>query len=278
MKARTINAVLTKKHNEWSNSITDERVRLLAKKNTVITGGSIVSMLLDEPVNDFDLYFTDKETIIAVAEYYAKQAAFLDDVEVRPNENGIKLFIKSSGVATTKDEIQDYALNPDEIIPEEENDDKPKYRPLFFSTNAITLSNKIQIILRFCGSPDEIHRNYDFVHCTNYWTSSDNKLTLKPKALEAILTRELIYQGSLYPICSVIRTRKFIKRGWSITAGQYLKMCLQISQLDLTDIETLEDQLIGVDTLYFIDIIRRLKEKGNTVDVCYLAEILDRMF
>ena len=34
----------------------------------------------------------------------------------------------------------------------------------------------------------------------------------------------------------MIRTRKFLKRGWHINAGQYLKMCFQISELDLSDI------------------------------------------
>src|SRR3546814_1364029 len=49
----------------------------------------------------------------------------------------------------------------------------PTYRPVFMSTNAITLSDKIQIVLRFYGEADAIHENYDFVHCTNYWTSKD---------------------------------------------------------------------------------------------------------
>src|SRR3546814_939057 len=55
----------------------------------------------------------------------------------------------------------------------------PTYRPVFMSTNAITLSDKIQIVLRFYGEADAIHENYDFVHCTNYWTSKDANLTLR---------------------------------------------------------------------------------------------------
>jgi hypothetical protein len=56
---------------------------------------------------------------------------------------------------------------------------------------------------------------------------------LRAEALESILTKELRYVGSRYPLCSVIRTRKFLARGWTINAGQYVKMCFQISQLDL---------------------------------------------
>src|SRR5690606_18878685 len=120
---------------------------------------------------------------------------------------------------------------------------KPKYRPVFLSSNAITLSNKLQLILRFYGEPDEIHKNYDFVHCTSYYDHKDKQLTLRPEALEAILTKELRYVGSLYPLCSIIRLRKFIARGWTINAGQILKMALQLSKMDLTKPEILQDQL-----------------------------------
>ena len=67
MKTKTIEKVLQKKINEWLNSITDDRVRVLARKNTIVTGGSIASMLLNEPVNDYDIYFRNIETVIAVA-------------------------------------------------------------------------------------------------------------------------------------------------------------------------------------------------------------------
>jgi hypothetical protein len=38
-------------------------------------------------------------------------------------------------------------------------------------------------------------------------------------------------------------------------------MAMQISELDLTDLAVLEDQLTGVDTAYFLQLIEKLKEK-----------------
>ena len=69
------------------------------------------------------------------------------------------------------------------------------------------------------------------------------------------------FKGSKYPVCSLFRMRKFIDRGWSINAGQITKIAMQISELDLTDIATLEDQLTGVDTVYFMSIINAFKRK-----------------
>jgi hypothetical protein len=160
---------------------------------------------------------------------------------------------------------------------------KEKYRPVFLTDNAITLSNKIQIVIRFYGEPDDIHKNYDFVHCTSYWASDDGNLVLRPEAMESILAKELRYTGSLYPVCSVIRTRKFVKAGWHINAGQLLKMCLQISELNLLDVDVLEDQLTGVDTAYFIQVIdylrkRRDEDPSFAYNAPYLISIIDKMF
>jgi len=160
-----------------------------------------------------------------------------------------------------------------------EDDGRPKFRPVFMSTNAITLSHKIQLVLRFYGEPDEIHKTYDFVHCTNHWTSWNDKLTLRQEALESILTKELRYVGSKYPVCSAIRLRKFIARQWTINAGQILKMIMQINELDLNDFAVLRDQLTGVDCAYFCEMLGKLHDKDpQKINSAYLCEIIDRMF
>lgn len=314
MKAKTIKAVIRKKVDEWLTSIEDEGVRELAARGTIVTGGCIASMLLKEKVNDFDLYFIDKPTTVAVANYYAarfkpkKRNGIECAIHVEhENSDRVKIVIKSAGIAsedgTTTEyryfesrpegeaggyvgevmqdpgDIQDAYEATEQAALDTENDGKPPYRPVFMSTNAITLSHRIQIVLRFYGEPDAIHENYDFVHCTNYWTSWNNELVLKQPALEALLAKELRYVGSKYPICSLIRMRKFIGRGWSINAGQILKMVWQVSELNLKDVAVLEDQLTGVDVAYFMEVIEKVRAKDPAkVDSAYLIEIINRMF
>lgn len=314
MKAKTIKAVLRKKIDEWIASIEDEALRELVKKETVVTGGAIASMLLREPVNDFDVYFLTKETTKRVAEYYCSKfnpttrKGIPCKTTIQEDDDGrIRIVIKSAGIASEdgtekpyeyfeaqpegqaqgyvaaimKDsgEIQDTYEETEALAQQTEDDGKPKYRPVFLSTNAITLSHRIQIVIRFYGQPDQIHENYDYVHCTNYWKSDDGELVLRPAALEALLTKELRYVGSKYPVCSVIRLRKFMARGWTVNAGQILKILMQVSALDLTDIAVLQDQLTGVDSAYFLEVISKLKEKDpEKVNTAYLIEIIDRMF
>lgn len=324
MKAKTIKLTLRKKIDDWLSTIEDETVKELAAKGTIVTGGCIASMLLKEPVNDYDLYFKDWQTTYAVARYYTGRfnpqikagipvRIFLADenfteiADATRETERIRLVIKSAGIAseagtekpyeyfesrpegdaagyvgevmTDAGQIQDTYEQTEDMALATEDDGKPKYRPVFMSTNAITLSHKVQLIIRFWGKPEEIHENYDYVHCTNYWTSWDNDLVLRREALECLLSKELRYVGSKYPICSLIRLRKFIARGWTVNAGQILKACMQISELDLKNIRVLEDQLTGVDAAYFLEVISKLKEKDpEKVNAAYLIEIIDRMF
>jgi hypothetical protein len=289
MKTKTIKAILAAKIKEWHASIEDGRVRQLAEKNTIVTGGAIASMLLNEPVNDYDIYLRSREAAEAIANYYVERftketghplALELKEGRIRiVTSNGHRGETAGNIETLGTDQIDDAYEAAEETALATEDDGKPPYRPVFMSTNAITLSHKIQIVIRFYGEPDQIHENYDFVHCTNYWTSWDGELVLRQPALEALLAKELRYIGSKYPVCSIIRLRKFIRRGWSINAGQILKAVMQISELDLSDPKVLEDQLTGVDSAYFMQLMTKLKEKDpEKVNASYLVEIIDRMF
>ena len=365
MKRKTINAVISKKIHEWLSSIKDERLVALLKDNIIVTGGCITSMLLNEKVNDFDIYFKTKEVVSAVAKYYtdifnennkniknriggsAKAWVLngsdiekwkdglitldsfahgypdipyknisewvyvesdVEEVEVNNKtwlrvsgminntpEDRVKIIVNSDGIAEDSDNVADQAeydvdayldaLGDGDNISDEviEEDGYEKYKPVFLSTNAITLSNKIQLIIRFYGEADAIHSNYDFVHVTNYWDSKTQQVVLKQEALEAIINKELLYVGSKYPIASLIRTRKFIKRGWQINAGQFVKIAWQISELDLGNIYILEDQLVGVDSIYFLNFIdtmkkRMLADKNFTLSGDYLTTVIDKIF
>lgn len=157
--------------------------------------------------------------------------------------------------------------------------DKSLFKPVFLSDNAITLSGKIQLIIRFYGDMDAIHRNFDFVHCHGWYDHSAYSLTLSPAAMEALLTKTLIYTGSLYPIASVFRLRKFIARGWRISAGQILKILFQISEVNLKDPVILREQLIGVDQAYMSQLLQAIEnDKGKRIDATYIAGLIDSIF
>lgn len=175
---------------------------------------------------------------------------------------------------STKEEKQDAAKRV-----EAKKAENNSYEPKFLSSNAISLGGNIQLILRFYGDPAEVHSTFDFAHATNYWVCKTGELVLQSRAMQSLLTKNLVYQGSFYPVATLFRVRKFVQRGWKINAGQMLKVIMQVSELNLKDYNVLEDQLTGVDVAYFEQLIDRLKAKNaEEVDASYLAELIDNLF
>lgn len=190
------------------------------------------------------------------------------DVCVRNlKEDQIKLYLSSSGGMKVNQDLEKEKLN---------------YTPLFFSPNAISLSNDLQIVLRFWGNAEQVHKTFDFVHATNYFTYKEG-LVRNLLAVESILTKQLKYQGSCYPLTSIIRVKKFLKKGFNITAGELLKIMFQISSLDLNNPDVLEEQLIGVDIAYFGMVIEALRTKYESepdfkLTSEYINTLIDRIF
>lgn len=286
-KRKTIESTIKEKMAAWIKTLPEDMQKDV-KKDYIVTGGAIASMLLGELPNDYDVYFQTPDVALRVANHYISKLATSDKVsriEAKiVDGNRVSILIKSAGILADNTNVEMYqyfeTLSPremDEYFKRDLKKEKEEpYKPALISTNAISLHNHVQIITRFIGAPSWIHTNYDFVHCTNWFTERDG-LTLNQPALEATITKELKYVGSLYPLCSMFRLKKFIKRGWTITAGEMLKIGWDISKLDLNNPQVLRDQLVGVDAAYFSQLLSLLHAKQD-IDRTYLFECVNRVF
>jgi len=288
-KKSSIQSIIELKLNKWVETITDEPLRQRILNDCIVTGGAITSMLLGQMPNDYDVYFRSQNVALDVVNYYIKSLVRTEKVSniaaIAEPDGSISVRIKSAGVAFGEQDFSNYEYfefgDPARLAEYFKN---PKmnqpipYNPVAISSNAITLFEGIQIITRFTGDPERIHTNFDFVHCTNYYTKSTGVVYNQP-ALESTLTKELRYIGSKFPICSLFRIRKFVARGWTITAGEVFKIAYDVSKLDLNDRAVLEQQLIGVDQAYFGEVIRILNEElDRPLDRTYLFELVSRVF
>lgn len=305
MYKKTIKKKLEKKLNEWLSSLEDNLLADRVKQNLLVSGGSIASMFLNEKVNDYDIYLMDIDVLLDLSEHYANKHG-INVLDGRKRDEYLQeefpdVDINTNQRSSFKDEyiseryIKLKNLKPNQIkldvpaegkrvgeIEKNENGEDLKYQPIFFSPNAISLSDDIQIVCRFSGNAEKIHETFDFIHATNYFTFREGLVTNK-EALESLLGKQLRYQGSFYPLTSIIRSKKFIKRGWNIGAGEYLKIMFQISELNLKDPEVLEEQLIGVDVAYFGTLIKILRNDIMTnpsmgIGYNYLSDLIDRVF
>jgi hypothetical protein len=313
MQVKTIKKNLVAKLEDWLGTIEDENLRKQVKDDLLVSGGSIANMFLNTDVNDYDIYMQNYSTLLELAMYYVNKENMYMTFGEKAKEwlnavDNLENVIKYIEVLTFDDKDSLLAEFPSErcfnrkkiiienlsddkrlalfpiedsslyVAPEREYTKNDKYRVACISCNAISLTDDIQIVTRFFGTPEQIHKTFDFIHATNYFTFKDG-LVLNQPALTSLLEKQLRYQGSLYPLTSILRAKKFIKRGWNIDAGEYLKILFQVSQLDLTDINVLYEQLIGVDVAYFGILVEILsgvpKEKMRSA---YINDIIDRVF
>ena len=272
MRSGTLKEVLRGKLKSYLITLPEE-LRLEVAKNINICGGAIASGLIGEKINDYDVYFTNIETAKMVADYYIE----LTGVDTKPiitdftDINGVtepRLYLRTKSDGVRSIDVTEIAKDP-----------AKRFYPRFITDNAISLTDKIQLITRFTGEPDKIHSNFDYAHAMCSYNYFTNTLNVSQEALESMLSRTLVYRGSLYPIASVFRMRKFIRRGWKITAGQILKIVFQINKLNLGNMETLTDQLTGVDLHYMSSLLNRLNGKSlYELEHNYVCTVLDEIF
>jgi len=297
MQPKTISKNIQLKLNSWLTTIDDENLRKEVRENILVSGGSITSMLLNEEVNDYDIYINDMDVLIRLCKYYCdpiqvkvldwrkreqyKNESFWDfdiDTVWEWHDSQEAIFLRNLKQDQVK--LSTWSAGKEIIhpTPAGENPTLPSYRVLFLSPNAISLSDDIQIVCRFHGNNEQIHKTFDFIHATNYFTFKEWLVTNK-EALESILCKQLKYQGSLYPLTSIIRMKKFIKRWWNISAGEMLKSMFQISELNLSDPNVVEEQLIWVDIAYFSALIEILRgTKSDEISSSYLNKMIDKVF
>jgi hypothetical protein len=181
MKAKQIEKLLKGMYDNFVDSIDDENIKKIIIERTFITGGCIPSMMMDEFINDFDVYFENQEDANVVKDYYGSQKV----------------------------------------------DKTKKFHVKLITDNAINLSDKIQLIIRFTGIPEEVTKNFDWAHIKSYFKYPD-KLIINIDTYRLIVEKELVYTGSQYPLSSLLRLKKYIKKGWNVSTKTMVHIVLDI--------------------------------------------------
>src|SRR6476661_8171586 len=70
---KAIEKIIMFKMMSWLKSIDNEELRNEVKRDLIVSGGCIASMLLGEDVNDYDVYLRNPETAKKLAEFYVSK-------------------------------------------------------------------------------------------------------------------------------------------------------------------------------------------------------------
>lgn len=261
-----------------------DEIREKIRGKFFLAGGTLSSILTNEEVNDYDIYFTEYEALDAYMKAIAKK---YDDITWKPryvyrNSNN------KNGEVTITTTVMD--VSDDLYLQGVSND--PNYSScddsIFISENAVTFENKFQVIFRFIGEPEVITEQFDFDHCCAYIKHECNKGLVVPNhTIKSLMTKELKVRGTKYPIDTIHRSRKYIERGYTLDIVEMLKLVMAINDLSLRDTMVFRDQMIGIDALYLRAFIETIDsgdvEIGNSESIfdilreAYDAHLLKRV-
>lgn len=218
------------------------------KNELFITGGAITSLILDEEVNDYDIYFKNYKMCVEMMNLYA-HSYFLDKI-VTYQVEGNELTIKKDG--SYYDEIVECATE-----------------------NAISFSNKVQLIIKYYGNPKDVCSKFDFKHSKAYYDYLTDEIYIDDDILECIKSRKLVYVQSQFPLNALLRANKFIKRGWKLDNGEIVKICFDLNKFDLSVPEILKQQLGGISGSYLNQVVDSLGTDNEEINRDKLFKLLN---
>lgn len=138
-----------------------------------------------------------------------------------------------------------------------------------FQTNRAISYNiegaNVQLITKY--SADECLDKFDFTVTQGLYKLSTQEFEMRPRFLADNAQRRLVYTGgSEYPICALFRTKKYQARGYTLSGGEMVKIAFAINKLNLNNMTTLKDQLMGIDTVYLNTILSSLEIKYGSIE------------
>lgn len=249
---------------------------LTGKTTTIITGGAIASMLQNEKVNDWDVYFHNEEVVRKVMKAYAPVVteALGREVKVIEIEVANPYWNKYSDKTVPMTKKQ-FKFSTESFGTIKENIKTNHLGIKYVSDTSISFYNGVQFIFGFYGSPKEIHKSFDFLHATNYYYQEE--LHLDPEKVMWAIEKKLVFNNSLYPLAAMKRAmRKFIPKGYTISTEQLFKVGLMAMSLPFTKEEVLK-QLRGIyaEDMELLDDACNEIETNNKFALQNVLQILD---
>lgn len=225
--------------------------------NFFIAGGAVGSVLRGERPNDIDLYCVDLDEIISLRQQILSSYGYS---ELEPKET-----IQTVCCSNKKKGYQ-----PGELI--------------CFTKNSLTFKGSqcnYQIITRYAGETTTVLDNFDFIHTMIAYNDSSNKLIYgnlydNEIIMSSILKQQLVYHHSEYPVSSLFRLKKYVERGYDINVTSLVKLCFDISLLDLTKPEVLQEQLTGLDMVILSNLINKFSSI-NIIDRTIIDDVIDEI-
>lgn len=161
-----------------------------------LAGGAMRTLLVDEEVADFDLFFTEKP-------FEEKQKELSIEINFETtSEEAKKEFVYSARVSQVKDTLE-----------------REKFKLIFFCPEGKLLtykkgSIKIQLVLEAWGHPEEVISSFDF-NATKAAFDGE-KVFIAREFIKDVKTKKLSINLITYPVSTIKRLIKYSNKGYNV--------------------------------------------------------------
>ena len=204
----------------------NEIIKILEKYDCYCCGGAIVSVFNHVPINDYDIYSTNKNNPHKIVDELKKL-----DFEVKVVSHNAYSLVRKQNSKENKKKIKIQII---------------KYE-------------------RFCNKNIQRTFDYfDFHCCMGAYSFKHKEFYLDKFFLTDNIEKRLRFNpGTEYPICSLYRTKKYQKRRYMLSGIEMIKIALAINNLQMKTYKDLKQQLMGIDTQFLSPLTSKLLDDEN---------------
>lgn len=183
---------------------------MLKETKCVLAGGAITSLFTNREINDFDLYFTSKESLSQV---FAQAFGVSEDEFLSPYDLIVKFATKRSMLCVDKYGQQ-----------------------------------KLQFIhYRIHDSIESIFKSFDFEHVMGAFDFATEEFVLHENFMKTNAQRLMQFNPTTdFPITSMMRVQKYKERQYTISKAQMLRIAFTIANKEYASWEDVKSEVSGL--------------------------------
>ena len=183
---------------------------MLKETKCVLAGGAITSLFTNREINDFDLYFTSKESLSQV---FAQAFSVSEDEFLSPYDLIIKFATKRSMLCVDKYGQQ-----------------------------------KLQFIhYKLHDNIESIFKSFDFEHVMGAFDFATEEFVLHENFMKTNSQRLMQFNSATdFPITSMMRVQKYKERNYTISTAQMLRIAFTIANKEYASWEDVKSEVSGL--------------------------------
>lgn len=204
--------VYTKKEYQYiEEKLGPKLCKLFHNLDAFLAGGAITSIFANQPINDFDIFFRDKDSYVKAVRYFKILVAYdankTEEICTTERATTFQRVAHRSQIAKIKQE---------------------KYGPSY-EIDRISEKIIVQLVDPSCigGSPEAIFMKFDFTICMGAYIFKTREFIFDRGFFKALGRRELIFNAeAANAVSSLFRAVKYKSRGFTMSMGEEMKLAM----------------------------------------------------